>query len=90
MFVSSTCSRLFFLAILIDGSSQHMSPVEYRTIFKYRLIIPLFFIDEVCLVCRKACMNTFGEHVDHCKELLDFKYRHDFVRDVFFDIFRRS
>ena len=35
-------------------------------------------------------MNTFGEHVVHCKELLDFKYRHVFVRDVLFEIFRRA
>ena len=32
----------FLLAIPIDGLGQHMSPVEYRTILKYRLIIPLF------------------------------------------------
>jgi len=80
----------FLLAILIDGLGQHMSPVEYRTILRYRLMIPLFSIDEVCPVCRKACLDTFGEHVVHCKELPDFKYRHDFVRDVLFDIFKRA
>jgi len=53
-------------------------------------MIPLFFIDEVCPVSRKACMDTFGEHVVHCKEFPGFKYRHDFVRDIFFDIFRRA
>jgi hypothetical protein len=63
--------------------------VEYRTILRYRLMIPLFPIDEVCPVCRKACLDTFGEHVVHCKELPDFKYMHDFVRDVLFDIFTR-
>jgi len=53
-------------------------------------------IEEVILfhvytyVCRKACLDTFGEHVVHCKELHDFKYIHDFVRDVLFDIFRRA
>jgi len=52
-------------------------------------MIPLFPIDEVCLVCRKACLDTFGEHAVYCKELPGFKYRHDFVRDVLFDIFRR-
>jgi len=30
----------------------------------------------------------FWEHAVHCKELSGFKYRHDFVRDVLFDIFR--
>jgi len=53
-------------------------------------MIPLFSIDEVCPVCHKAYLDTFGEHVVHCKELPGFKYRHDFVRDVLFDIFRRA
>ncbi|KAJ0449292.1 putative exostosin [Helianthus annuus] len=65
-----------------------MSPVEYRTILKYRLMIPLFPVDEVCPVCHKACLDSFGEHAVHCKELPGFKYRHDLVRDVLFDIFR--
>jgi len=80
----------FLLAIPINGLGQHMSPVEYHTILRYRLMIPLFPIDEVCPVCRKACLNTFGEHTVHCKELPGFKYRYDFVRDVLFDIFRRA
>ena len=83
-------ARDFLLAIPIDGLGQHMSPLEYRTIFRYRLMIPLFLIDEVYSVCRKACLDTFGEHVVHCKELPGFKYTHDFVRDVLFDIFKRA
>ncbi|GAU17410.1 hypothetical protein TSUD_232870 [Trifolium subterraneum] len=67
-----------------------MSPVEYRTILRYRLMIPLFPKDEVCPVCRKKCLDTFGEHAVHCRELPGFKYRHDLVRDVLFDIFRRA
>ncbi|GKE87673.1 hypothetical protein Tco_1565148 [Tanacetum coccineum] len=58
-----------------------MSPVEYRTILKYRLMIPLFPVDAICLVCRKACLDSFGEHAVHCKELSGFKYRHDMGRD---------
>jgi len=80
----------FLLAIPIDGLGQHMSPVEYHTILTYRFMIPLFPIDEVCPVCRKACLDTFGEHVVHCKELPSFKCKHDLVRDVIFDIFRRA
>ncbi|MFS7889274.1 putative reverse transcriptase domain, exostosin [Helianthus anomalus] len=80
----------FLLAIPIDGLGQHMSPVEYRTILKYRLMIPLFPVDEVCPVCHKACLDSFGEHAVHCKELPGFKYRHDLVRDVLFDIFRST
>ncbi|XP_022042194.1 uncharacterized protein LOC110944857 [Helianthus annuus] len=78
----------FLLAIPIDGLGQHMSPMEYRTILKYRLMIHLFLVDEVCPVCHKACLNSFGEHAVHCRELPGFKYRHDLVRDVLFDIFR--
>ncbi|KAK2456598.1 hypothetical protein QL285_003948 [Trifolium repens] len=51
-------------------------------------MIPLFHIDEVCPVCRKKCLDSFGEHAVHCRELPCFKYRHDFVRDVLFDVFR--
>ncbi|GKD15028.1 hypothetical protein Tco_1199435 [Tanacetum coccineum] len=72
-----------------EGLGQHMSPVEYRTILKYRLMISLFSVDAICLVCRKACLDSFGEHAVHCKELTGFKYRHDMVRDVLFDICRR-
>ncbi|GJR15355.1 hypothetical protein Tco_0798007 [Tanacetum coccineum] len=50
----------FLLAIPIDRLGQHMSPVEYRTILKYHLIIPLFPVDAVCPVCRKACLDSFG------------------------------
>nr|GFC92797.1 putative reverse transcriptase domain-containing protein [Tanacetum cinerariifolium] len=66
------------------------SPVEYRTILKYCLIILLFSVDAICLVCRKACLDSFGEHAVYCKELPRFKYRHDMVRDVLFDICRRA
>ncbi|MCI38670.1 auxilin-like protein, partial [Trifolium medium] len=40
--------------------------------------------------CRKACLDRFGEHAVHCRELPSFKYRHDFVRDVLFDVFKRA
>ncbi|MCI42729.1 auxilin-like protein, partial [Trifolium medium] len=64
----------FLLAIPIDGLGQNMSPVEYRTILKYRLMILLFSKDEVCPVCRKTCLDTIWEHAVHCRELSDFKY----------------
>ncbi|GJS29937.1 putative reverse transcriptase domain-containing protein [Tanacetum coccineum] len=64
--------------------------VEYRTILKYRLMIPLFPVDAICPVCHKACLDSFGEHAIHCKELPGFKYRRDMVRDVLFDICRRG
>ncbi|KAK2384599.1 hypothetical protein QL285_071930 [Trifolium repens] len=80
----------YLLAIHIDGLGRHMYLVEYCAILRYRLMIPLFLKDEVCPVCRKTCLYTFGEHAAHCRELPGFKYRHDLVRDVFFYIFRRA
>ncbi|GJZ26936.1 S-adenosylmethionine synthase 3 [Tanacetum coccineum] len=50
-----------------------MSPVEYRTILKYRFMIPLFSVDAICSVYRKACLDSFGEHAVNCKELPGFK-----------------
>ncbi|GJR66407.1 hypothetical protein Tco_0012472 [Tanacetum coccineum] len=80
----------FLLAIYIDGLGQHISPVEYRTIFKYHLMISLFSVDVISPVCRKTCLDSFGEHAVHCKELPGFKYRYDMVRDVLFDMCRRA
>ncbi|GJW79180.1 putative reverse transcriptase domain-containing protein [Tanacetum coccineum] len=80
----------FLLAVPIDRLGQHMSPVKYLTILKYRVMIPLFLVDVICPVCRKACLDSFWEHAIHCKELSGFKYRHDMVRDVLFDICRRA
>ncbi|GJS07801.1 hypothetical protein Tco_0364597 [Tanacetum coccineum] len=75
---------------LPTGLGQHMSALEYRTILKYRLMIPLFPVDEPCPVCRKVCLDSFGEHAVHCKELPGFKYRHDLVRDVLYDVLKRA
>ncbi|KAJ0906645.1 hypothetical protein HanRHA438_Chr07g0289701 [Helianthus annuus] len=36
--------------------------------------------------CPQICINR--EHAAHCRELPGFKYRHDLVRGVLFDIFR--
>ncbi|KAJ0558615.1 putative exostosin [Helianthus annuus] len=53
-------------------------------------MIPLFSVDKICVVCHKACLDSFGEHAVHCRELPGFKYRHDLVRDILFDIVRRA
>ncbi|GJZ30128.1 hypothetical protein Tco_0575175 [Tanacetum coccineum] len=80
----------FLTVIPIEGLGQNMSALEYRTILKYRLMIPLFLVDEPCPVCRKVCLDSFGKHVVHCKELPGFKYRHDLVRDVLYDVLKRA
>ncbi|GKB22508.1 hypothetical protein Tco_0861909 [Tanacetum coccineum] len=89
-FLRAPHAQDFLLAIPIDGLGQHMSPVEYRTILKYRLMILLFPVDAICPICRKACLDSFREHAVHCKELPGFKYRYDLVRDVLFNICRRA
>ncbi|KAK2357042.1 hypothetical protein QL285_094353 [Trifolium repens] len=88
--LQTTHAQNFLLAIQIEGLCQHLSPVEYRIILKHRLMIPLFHANEVCPVCRKACLDRFGEHAVHCRELPGFKYRHDFVHDVLFYVFKRA
>ncbi|KAJ0559146.1 putative exostosin [Helianthus annuus] len=67
-----------------------MLAIEYWSILKYRLMIPMFPNDETCPVCRKASLDKYGEHVLHCRELLGFKYRYDFVRNALMDILRRA
>jgi hypothetical protein len=44
----------FLLVIHIDGLGQHMSQINYRTIFRYCVMILLFLKDEICHVCRKV------------------------------------
>ncbi|MFS7995492.1 hypothetical protein Hanom_Chr12g01118541 [Helianthus anomalus] len=59
-----------------------MSAIEYRVILKYRLMILMYPKDEICPICCKACVDKYGEHTVHCKELPWFKYRHDWVQDT--------
>jgi hypothetical protein len=55
---------------------------------EYLFIISQFFIDKMCPISRKACLDTFGKYAAHCKALPDFKYAHNFFKNVLFDIFR--
>ncbi|KAJ0490787.1 putative exostosin [Helianthus annuus] len=80
----------FLTVIPIEGLGQRMSAMEYRSILKYRLMIPMFPNDETCPFCRKACLDKYGEHALHCRELSGFKYSHDFVRNALMDILRRA
>lgn len=57
-------------------------------ILMYYLIITLFSIDEVCLVCRKACLNTLESTQFIVENVQDSNTWHEFVRDVLFYIFR--
>ncbi|MFS8000676.1 putative exostosin [Helianthus anomalus] len=53
-------------------------------------MIHMYPEDETCPICRKACMDKYGEYAVHYKEVPVFKYRHDWVRDVLGDILRRA
>nr|GEW46434.1 putative reverse transcriptase domain-containing protein [Tanacetum cinerariifolium] len=55
----ASCAKDFLLAIPIDVLGQQISLMEYHTILKYRIMIILFFVDVICPVCRKACLNSF-------------------------------
>lgn len=80
----------FLLVILIDGLGQHMSAI-HRTILKYLLMISLFPIYDFQHIYCKACVFGYiWKHTIHRRELSSFKYGHDFVNDVLFDIFQRS
>lgn len=67
-----------------------MSLVEYHTILKYYFMISLFPNDDVCLICRKVCLDTFEGHTVNPRELPSFKYWHNFVRNVLFDMFQQA
>ncbi|GJR80634.1 hypothetical protein Tco_0151419 [Tanacetum coccineum] len=60
--------------------------LKYLKLMKDPVKFLLFPVDAICPVCRKACLDSFGKHAVHCKKLSGFKYRHDMVRDILFDI----
>ncbi|KAL8265980.1 hypothetical protein R6Q59_003324 [Mikania micrantha] len=53
-------------------------------------MIPLFSVDEPYPVYHKVYLDSFGEHVVHCKELPGFKYTHNLVRGVLCDVLKRA
>ncbi|KAL5710701.1 hypothetical protein ACHQM5_021234 [Ranunculus cassubicifolius] len=67
-----------------------MTPVEYRAILRYRLLIPLYKDGERCSVCKKDQLDAFGDHAAHCRYYPGFKYRHDHVRDILYDVIWRA
>jgi len=89
VFASNKCSEFSFSYPYCWVRSVYVIIIvsNYHPISPHDSIIS---IDEVCHVCRKACLNTVGEHVVRYEEFPDFKYKHDFARDVLFDIFRQA
>lgn len=68
---------------MINGLNKHMSPIECRNILKYRLMILLLHIDEVCSVFHKVFMDSLREQTIYSIELLGFKYIYEFIRVSF-------
>jgi len=85
--LKATHAQDLLFAIPIDGLGQNMSPIEYCLILMYRLVIPLFPLMRFALfVVRHTSIPL--ESTYHCRKLLDYKYGHDFVRDVLLAIYR--
>jgi hypothetical protein len=93
--VFGVCKRhifmiFFFLLFLLMGNANicHQLSIVLSLNIVSRFLY--FMLMMFASVCRKACLYNFREHAVHCRELACFKYRHEFVRDVHFDIFRRA
>ncbi|KAL6558402.1 hypothetical protein OROMI_018753 [Orobanche minor] len=86
----ATHAQDFLLAIPIEGLGQKMSPVEYQSILKNRLMIPLYPSVSRCPACFTGCLDTYGEHAVHCKVDPGFKFRHNHVRDTLYDVLWRA
>ncbi|MCH83563.1 auxilin-like protein, partial [Trifolium medium] len=63
---SAVHAQDFLIAIPIEGLGQYMSPIEYRTILKYRLMIPIFPVDERAgiSVKKKASVNFLTDPLE--------------------------
>lgn len=55
----------FLLVIPIDELGQHMLPIEQHIIFKYHLMILLFYVDNVCHVVVRNTWIHLGTHIVH-------------------------
>ncbi|GJV58256.1 hypothetical protein Tco_1459261 [Tanacetum coccineum] len=80
----------YYLSPIETGHGQHIVTDEYRIILKLTSHDSNYFpfIGYALYVARHVWI-PFGNIAVHCKELPRFKYRHDMVRDVLFDICKR-
>ncbi|GKD14458.1 hypothetical protein Tco_1198865, partial [Tanacetum coccineum] len=85
-----TLASAFFRKMVKDMEVHFDMTVRQKAVFEclraphahdFLLVIP---IDG------QGMFGFLWEHVFHCKELQGFKYRYNMVRDVFFDVCRRS
>jgi hypothetical protein len=58
--------KVIFGCLQVGHVYDYMSLIEYCNILKYRTTIPLFFINEVCPIYHKACLDRFEERAVYC------------------------
>ncbi|ORY26748.1 hypothetical protein BCR33DRAFT_725977 [Rhizoclosmatium globosum] len=71
----------FLLALPMEGLHLVMSPVEYRAILRYRLLMPLYTGRRRCRHCEHV-MDLFGDHAFCCGGHSGSWSRHNFLRDT--------
>lgn len=84
-FDKNTWQKVVFIFLqvkhVIGGVPYYLEIPPYGSLIFYWWGLPFF--------C-KACLYTYREDTIHYRKLSDFKYQHDPVKDVLFDIFRRT
>lgn len=75
----------YLKVVPIQGLNQTAGPHQFRSVLQYRLGIPLFDDDSLYSCCKRI-MDRFGDHAIHCVSEVGLKYRHDMVRDLFFEL----
>ncbi|ORY23253.1 hypothetical protein BCR33DRAFT_748486 [Rhizoclosmatium globosum] len=69
----------FLLALPMEGLHLVMSPVEYRAILRYRLLMPLYTGRRRCRHCEHV-MDLFGDNAFCCGGHSGSWSRHNFLR----------
>lgn len=76
----------YLLDIPADGLGKKIGPRQFSAVLGYRLGISLFVVNSFCLCCNSG-MDVYGDHALHCACEVDYKFRHDLVRDIPLRIF---
>ena len=63
-----------------------MNHRQLRSVFCYRLTVPMFSEGSLFSSCNVHRMNIWGDHAVHCSSEVGVKFRHNVVRDILVDI----